>query len=179
VIASPVLAPQEEGARGRAARACARRPFRRTLVLLFYVSVARAADVSVVAAPWFMSIGTLHLAQGAGTDFLSPIASDVFIAQLAISNTGGANWSLRIAREGNESQWPPGVSVSLRRGGGSAEAGISDGLTYRTLTSDLQPFFSGTGDYASVEILVRLDGVTVHTPPGFFSLAIRYAVEAP
>jgi len=179
VSASLALAPREDGARGRGAPALARRAFRRSVMLLFCVSVARAADVSVLGGPWFMSIGTAHLEAGAGTDFLSPVASDVFIAVLAISNTGGANWSLRIAREGNEAQWPAGVSVSLRRGGGSAEAGISDGLTYRTLTSDLQPFFSGTGDYASVEILVRLDGVTVQTPPGFFSLAIRYAVEVP
>src|SRR5205085_1383469 len=146
---------------------------------LFCVSVARAADVSVLGAPWSISIGPAQLQAGAGTHFLSPLASDVFVAVLAISNTGGAHWSLRIAREGNEAQWPAGVSVSLRRSGGSAEAGISDGLAYRTLTSDLQTFFSGTGDYASVEILLRLDGVNVQTPPGFYSLAIRYAVDAP
>jgi hypothetical protein len=143
------------------------------------MSAARGADVTVLGGPWFMSIGAAHLEAGAGTDFLSPISSDVLVAVLAISNTGGANWNLRIAREGNEAQWPAGVQVSLRRSGGSAEAGITDGLTFRVLTSDLQPFFSGSGDYASVEILLRLDGVTTHTPPGFYSLAIRYAVEVP
>lgn len=126
-----------------------------------------------------MSIGAAHLEAGAGTDFRSPIASDVFIAVLAITNTGGASWNLSIAREGNEMQWPAGVSIALRRSGGSAEAGIVDGLAFRTLTSDLQPFFSGNGDYASVEILLRLDGVSRQTPPGFYSLAIRYAVDAP
>jgi len=159
--------------------ALAPRAFRRGVILLACTSAAQAADVSVLGGPWSLSIGAAHLEAGPGTDIVSPVASDVFIAVLAISNTGGANWSLRIAREGNESQWPPGVTVSLRRSGGSAESGLSDGLSYRTLTSDLQPFFSGTGDYASVEILLRLDGVTVQTPPGFYSLAIRYAVDVP
>jgi len=178
-MTSLALAPLEDGARRRAACVRARRAWRRVSILLLCISVARAADVSVLGAPWSLSVGSASLQAGAGTDFLSPVASEVFIAVLAISNTGGANWNLRIAREGNEAQWPPGVSVSLRRSGGSAEAGIIDGLAYRTLTSDLQPFFSGTGDYASVEILLRLDGVTVQTPPGFYSLAIRYAVDVP
>jgi hypothetical protein len=138
-----------------------------------------AADVTVLGGPWSMAVGASHLEAGAGTDFHSPVATDVLVAVLTIENTGGASWNLRIAREGNEMQWPSGVSVSLKRGGGSAEAGISDGLSYRALTSDAQPFFSGTGDYLSVEILLRLDGVTTQTPPGLYSLMIRYAIEVP
>lgn len=179
MLTSLALAPREDGARRRAASARARRAFRPMVILLLSMSVACAADVSVLGAPWNLSIGPAQLEAGAGTQFLSPITSEVFIAVLAISNTGGASWSLSIAREGNETQWPSGVSVSLRRSGGSTEAGINDGLAYRTVTRDLQPFFNGTGDYANVEILLRVDGVTVQTPPGFYSLAIRYAVDSP
>lgn len=176
---SLALAPWEGGARWLAAVVPARRALLRGAILFFCMSTVHGADVTVLSGPWFMSIGSTHLEAGAGSEFLSPVSSDTFIAVLAISNTGGANWNLSIAREGNEAQWPAGVSISLRRSGGSAEAGIIDGLTFRALTSDLQPFFSGSGDYANVEILVRLDGVTTHTPPGFYSLAIRYAVEVP
>ena len=126
-----------------------------------------------------MPVGAPHLQAGAGTDFNSPVTSDVLIAVLAISNTGGASWTLQIAREGNEMQWPASVSVALKRSGGSAEAGISDGLSYQSLTSDPQTFFSGTGDYATVEIFLRLDGVTVSTPHESFSLTIRYSIEVP
>lgn len=170
MLRSVFLAPLEGGAGSRAP--C-------IAILLTCISCAQAADVSVLGGPWSMSVGPAQLEAGAGTDFHSPVASEVLLAVLSISNTGGASWNLRIAREGNEAQWPSGVSVALKRSGGSAEAGISDGLSYRPVTSDPQFFFSGTGDYASVEILLRLDGVTVATPPGFFSLTIRYSIEVP
>lgn len=170
MIRSFALAPLPAGAGGRA---------QRLAILLFCISCAHAADVTVLGGPWSTSVGAAQLPAGAGTDFNSPIAADLLIAVLAISNTGGANWNLKIAREGNEAQWLSGVSVALKRSGGSAEAGIIDGLAYRQLTSDPQPFFRGTGDYASVEIFLRLDGVTVATPPGFSSLTIRYSIEVP
>ena len=138
----------------------------------------RAADVSVLGVPWSLMVGVAHLQAGAGTEFESPIVSDVHLAFLSITNTGGASWNLRIAREG-AMQWPDGVSVSLRRSGGSGEAGLTNGLSYLGLTTSSQTFFSGTGDYESVEILVRLDGVTTATAPGLHSLTIRYVVEVP
>jgi len=66
----------------------------------------------------------------------------------------------------------------VKRSGGLGESGIAEGTSYRTLTGDLQAFFSGAGDYESVQILLRLDGITVHTAPGSYSVAIRYAIEA-
>ena len=174
---SSARAPVEAGA-GRCAPCRLFRPrFPQLAIFLLCISSVHAADVVVLSGPGVGSVGTMQLQAGAGTDFNAPVASDVLLAVLAISNTGGASWNLKIAREGNEAQWPSGVRVALKRSGGSAEAGISDGLSYRLLTSDSQAFFSGTGDYASVEIFLRLDGVTVATPPGFFSLAIRYSIE--
>jgi hypothetical protein len=146
-------------------------------LLLLASAVAPAADLSVLGGPWSASLDASWLEAGAGSEFASPAVSDVLVAVLSISNTGGANWSVSIAREGNEALWPPGVTVALKRGGGSAEAGISDGLTYQVLASDPQPFFSGTGDYPSVEILLRLDGVSTQTSPGPYSLVIRYAID--
>jgi len=138
----------------------------------------RAADVSVLGVPWSLMVGVAHLQAGAGTEFESPIVSDVHLAFLSITNTGGASWNLRIARQ-DTMQWPDGVSISLRRSGGSGEAGLASGTSYLALTNAPQEFFSGTGDYESVEILVRLDGVTTATAPGLHSLTIHYSVEVP
>ena len=150
------------------------------LAILFLASCPTpAADVSVLGVSWSLPIGAARLQAGAGTEFESPLVIDVHIAFLSITNTGGANWNLRISREISGGSWPGGVNVSLKRGGGSAEAGISSGLAYLVLSDDLQPFFSGTGDYESVEILLKLDGVTTQTAPGLHSLTIRYAVEVP
>lgn len=148
-------------------------------ILLMFLAPSHAADVSVFGAPWPATFGSAQLLAGAGTDFDDPVASDVLIAVLSISNTGGGPWNLKVALDGGLPQLPPGLAISLKRGGGSGEVGLSDGLAYRALTNDLQTFFSGAGDYDSVEILLRLDGLTVQVPPGLLSLGIRYAIEAP
>ena len=139
---------------------------------------SHAADVQVLGGPSVSVLGAAHLEAGAGTDFRSPVVSDVLLAVLEISNTGGASWSLKIALDG-PAQWPAGVGIFLKRSGGSGEAGLSDGLGWRALTGDLQPFFSGAGDYPGVEILLRVDGVSVHTPPGGYALTLRYVLEVP
>lgn len=109
------------------------------------------------------------LAAAAGSDFRSPIESDVLVATLEISNTGGGSWSLKVAREGIEADWPPGVTVSLKRAGGGS---------YQALTPDLRPFFSGSGDSSNIDILLKLDGVTVQTAPRLYGLTIRYTIES-
>jgi hypothetical protein len=152
---------------------------RRCVAFGLLLPAAHAADVAVLGGPWAPAVGAAQLQGGAGGDFASPAIAEVLIAVLSISNTGGAGWSLRVAGETNEALWPAGVSISVKRGGGSGEAGISDGLAYHALTPDLQTFFTGTGDYASIEIFARLDGVSVQTPPGVHSLAIRYTLEVP
>ena len=152
---------------------------RRCAILLLPLSAAHAADVAVFGGPWSPVVGAAQIQGGAGGDFATPAVADVLIAVLSISNTGGAGWTLRVAREGNQAQWPASFSLSLKRGGGGGESGISDGLAYRSLTTDLQPFFTGTGDYAAVEIFARLEGVTVSIPPSLYSLTIRYALDVP
>lgn len=147
-------------------------------ILLLHLAPSHAADVQVLGGPWSGLLGAAELEAGAGTNFRSPVVSDVLLAVLEISHTGGANWNLKIALV-DPGQWPAGVHVLLRRSGGSGEAGLSDGLAWRTLTGDLQSFFSGAGDYPGVEILLRVDGVSVLTPPGGYALNIRYVLEAP
>jgi hypothetical protein len=124
------------------------------------------------------SIGAGDLQAGAGTDFASPLDVDVLVATLAIRNTGGGAWSVKVAREGNENDWPPGVTLAVKRSGGVDEAGITDGTSYRALSGDLQTFFNGAGDYHTIQILLRLEGLTVQTAPGAYNLTIRYAIES-
>ncbi len=151
----------------------------RSAFLLLCLSTARAADVAVSGGPVILTVGAAQLQAGPGTDFQSPVAIDVLVAVLDITNTGGGAWSLMVARDVNEAQWPSGVTISLRRSGGSTESGIDGGLSYHTLTGDEQPFFSGAGDYSNVVILLRLQGITTQTPPAIHSLSIRYVIEAP
>lgn len=140
----------------------------------------RAADIILTpGALGSRTVGVPDLQAGAGSDFRSPLETDVLLATIAINNTGGSSWSVSVGHGGDESGWPPGVSIAVKRSSGVDEIGLSEGETYQTLTGDLRPFFSGTGDYPSIQILLRLDGASVHTTPGLYNLTIRYAVEAP
>jgi hypothetical protein len=115
------------------------------------------------------TVRATDLAAAAGSDFRSPIESDVLVATLDISNTGGGSWRVRVAREGSESDWPQGVTVSVKR---------ADHGSYQALTPDLQTLFTGSGDDSNIQILLKLDGVTVQTAPRLYSLTVRYAIEA-
>lgn len=147
------------------------------VLLAGFSAATAAADIGLSGGTWFRTIGVAQLEAGAGSDFVSPVDSDVMIATLTITNTYGAPWCVRVARTGNESDWPAGVMVAVRRRGGVEESGLVDGTSYRPLTSDLQTLFSGSGDYPSIQILLRLDGASVHTAPGPYTLAIRYDIE--
>ncbi|MEJ0036551.1 MAG: hypothetical protein WDO68_10760 [Gammaproteobacteria bacterium] len=147
------------------------------VVLAGGLQAAVAADVTLSGGPWLRNVSRVDLDHGAGSDFRSPLDVDVLIATLSVSNTLGSNWSLRIACETNEAGWPPGLTIAVRRSGGWDESGLSDGTSYRALTPDLQTLFSGAGDYSTIQILMRVDGLSARMSPGSYELSIRYVIE--
>jgi len=155
--------------------ACARHALLGTVLLGFSAAIA-APTIGLAGGTWVRTIGAGQLQAGAGSDFNSPVDVDVPIATLAVSDTNGGGWTVKVARIGSD--WPSGVNVAIRLSGGSDERDIQDGKSYRPLTCDLQPLFRGSGDYSNIQILLRLDGVTVDTVPGAYTVAIRYEIEA-
>lgn len=147
------------------------------VVLAAGAQVVMGADVTLSGGPWLRTVSRSDLGHGAGSDFRSPLEVDVLVATLSVSNTAGGNWSLRIAREANEAVWPPGLTIAVKRSGAWDENGLSDGVSYRTLTPDLQTLFSGAGDYPSIQIMMRVDGLSVQMLPGLYEFSIRYVIE--
>jgi hypothetical protein len=145
-------------------------------VLALASSAAVAADVQVSGEPWTRSIGAAQLQAGAGSDFASPVLADESLTLLSISGTNGAAWIIQVSLVGNPLTWPDGVVLELRRAGGLNEAGIVEGLVFEEVTLAPQPFFSGTGDYADVEILVRLSGFDVETPPDDYTIGVQFQI---
>lgn len=143
-------------------------------LLLFFGFAARlaAADIDV-SGNWLHTVDYSHLQAGAGSDLVAPIQSVAGVATLAISNTGGGNWSVSVAR--SDIDWPPGVSVAVRRSGG--QGAVEGGAAYLTLTGAAQDFISGAGD-SIVEIQLRVQGLTVTTPPAAYGLLISYSIQA-
>ena len=142
------------------------------VALLAQAATAVAADISV-SGTWLRTVDKNDLVAGTGTDLIHTIESSSAVATLAITNTGGAGWRVQVARA-NATNWPPGVDIAVRRSGN--ESGVSGGTAYLTLADAAETFFEGTGDHASIEIQLRVDGMTVHTPPAPYSLLITYTI---
>jgi hypothetical protein len=146
--------------------------------LLLRAAAVLSADIDLSNAPWSAEIDAGDLQAGPGTEFNSPVVADVLVSTLAISGTGGSNWSVKVSLEGESSEWLSGMSIAVKRSGDAAESAIAGGVSYRVLTSSPETFFSGTGDYETIRILVRIDGVSAHTRPDEYNLAIRYTIES-
>ena len=153
--------------------------FRRGVAALFswlLIAHASAAELGVTPAVVSTQVGAAQLVAGAGSGFASPTLSDVPLATLIISNTNNANWELQIELDIGGLALPSGVSLWLKRGGGNAEQGIVGGLDYRQVSGGPVAFFSGSGDYASVELLLQVDGVTVDVPQDAYMPRLRYSL---
>jgi hypothetical protein len=146
--------------------------------LLLRAAAAVSADIDLSNAFWSAEIDAADLQAGPGSEFNSPVVADVLVSTLAISGTGGSSWSVKVSLEGESSEWLAGMSIAVKRSGDSAENAISGGMSYRALTGSPETFFSGAGDYDAIQILVRIDGVSAHTRPDEYNLAIRYTIES-
>ena len=145
--------------------------------MLAPLATLSAPDIGLTGGPWNSTIDAGDLEAGAGSEFNSPVAIDVLVSTLAISGTGGGNWNVKVSLTGEGAEWLSGVSIAVKRGGDSDDNDISGGLTYRVLTSSPEVFFSGTGDYESIEILLRVEGFDIHARPDEYNLGIRYTIE--
>lgn len=150
------------------------------LLLAGFAGGTPAADLTV-SNGWLRTIDANDLSGPAGSDLVSPIESSPSVATLDIVNTrgqGGAKWTVTVAKD--EVDWPPGVSIAVRRNSdGTGSGTISGGETYLTLSGAAQTFFSGKHDRTGVEIQLRVDGVSVTnlTGPHTYALNIIYTVE--
>jgi len=138
---------------------------------------AWAAEITV-SANWSTTVNRDNLIAGAGTHLQNPIESAPAVATLNISNTLGASWSVRVAK--NDGSWPANVGIAVKRNSnGSGSGTISSGTAYVAVDSISNAFFSGTGDRSGIEIQLKVDGLSINTPPAPYSLVITYTVQSP
>lgn len=135
---------------------------------------ASAASVSLVG-DWMPTIGTSELVGGAGTDFRSSIESSAYQATLSVSNTDGASWRLVVNRSGFS--LPAGVTLAVRRNGSGSCGNLIGGLEYVPVSDQGQELFSGMGDCSGIGIQLRLEGVSIRQPPGFYETTVLYTVQ--
>lgn len=141
------------------------------LLLAAFAGAASAADISVTGA-WWPTLDRTHLSAGPGSDFVSSLESAAGVATIRITGTSGP-WRVEIER-GNDSSWPTGVEVAVRLS--DSEAGVTGGTTFVTLTHNAQTLIEGTGDHETIELQFRVQGATVLTLSGDYSLMLTYRI---
>jgi hypothetical protein len=115
-----------------------------------------------VTGGWTLPVGSAQLAGQAGSDFIPEQSS---AANAVVIDVTGAlldtePWFITVHR--TDVLWDPTLTLSTRRtsegvGGGT----ISGGSAYQTITLVAQSFFQGTGNRSSIQVQLRLGGISV------------------
>jgi hypothetical protein len=142
------------------------------LLLVGFVDMVSAADIDVVST-WSPTLNDSNLLDGAGTPLVAHIDSFPGAATLTISGAEGAHWQVQVARR-DAGNWPDGVEIEVKYSGNDAT--IVGGTGYLTLSSGLQPFIEGTGNHATIDLQLRLRGLTLQHRAGGYHLAIDYQI---
>jgi hypothetical protein len=134
------------------------------VVLAGLAGMATAADINV-SGMWLRTADRNDLSAGAGSDLVPQIDSPDGAATLSITGTTGA-WRVEVERATTGS-WPEGMQLAVSANGGNS---------FVILTQTPQTLFEGTGDQLNVPIQFRVQGASVHTRAGAYSLLVIYRV---
>jgi hypothetical protein len=147
-------------------------------IMLCLILTGVSADVTatdiLVSGTWSKTIGKTELKGAARASGGSLIPSPAGVARLAIANTQGGPWLVRVSR--NDLNWPPGLRIAVRRT--SKTAGVLGGETYLDLTEAPRAFVAGLGDQCCIELQLLVSGASVQTRTGTYRVAISYSVES-
>ncbi len=131
----------------------------------------------LIIGSWNLTIDSTDLISGAGSDIISPIES--LTNQVIIDITDGHpfrdNWRLDVQKI--DLIWDANFKIFLARtGDGTAHnrSAISGGLSYQEITDINQSFLSGNGKRSGIPIQVKLEGLSIQTPPALYSTTIVY-----
>jgi hypothetical protein len=138
------------------ARACCS-----ALLLLLAAADARALTFSVTGG-WSLSLGLPNLAGPAGSDLvaLHTSAANAVVVEIAEALLDTEPWTVTIHR--TDVLWDPSLSLSMARTSAGLGSGtITGGLTFQIVGTVAQTLFQGTGNRSSIQVQMRLDGVSV------------------
>ena len=144
-------------------------------VFLLHTSAWSAPSITG-AGSWILTIGSLDLIAGAGSELGASYESAVD-AYLLSPNPVPAKPPYRVDVRRVDTAWHGNFVLWIKRtGDGTGSGSISEGTTYLTVTTTAQTFFTGEGDKDDVPIQFRLTGVSIQIPPGEYETMIYYTI---
>lgn len=148
-------------------------------ILSLYGGVAHA-DLEISAeGSWTPRVDDGDLAGAAGSDVASTYTSDPEDLTLSVSGATGASDAWRVeVRQELSPWWDSDLTLEIRRvGDGSGSGSVDGGTGFQTLGQSDAVFFTGEGDRASIQIQLRLSGVSVSDiPPEVYLSEITYTL---
>lgn len=130
--------------------------------LALLCATAAPALTFTVTGGWSLSVGLSDLAATAGSDFVSEYTS---AANAVVIDVSGAlldtdPWTVTIQR--TDVSWDGSLTLSMARtSGGLGSGSISGGTSFQVVALTAQTFFVGTGDRSSIQIQLKLAGMSV------------------
>jgi hypothetical protein len=136
------------------------------------------AELSITATGlWSETIDEADLASDPGSDLTSTYESPT--DQVSLDITGAVDdldaWRVDVTRF--DATWHANLHLDLRRtSDGSGSGSISGGSSYQEVSETYQSLFSGSGDRTSINIQLRLTGVSVQVPSATYSTTVHYTI---
>ncbi|MCK5584978.1 hypothetical protein KAJ02_02795 [Candidatus Bipolaricaulota bacterium] len=145
------------------------------IALLLHTSAWSAPSISG-AGSWILTIGSLDLIAGAGSEFVASYESAVD-AVLLSPNPNPQQLAYRVDVRRVDTAWHGNFVLWLKRSGdGTGSGSISGGTTYLAVTTTDQSFFTGLDDRINIPIQLRLTVVSIQIPPGGYETTIFYTI---
>jgi len=136
------------------------------------------AGISItLTGNWNKTIDASDLQSGAGSNLISSHESASNAAFIDIFDTTGTSDNWRVDVKKIDTSWHSSLHLDVKRtSDGTGSGAISGGSVYQEVTGTDQSFFSGSGDRSSIDVQLKVRGMSVQVSPNTYSTTIYYTV---
>ncbi len=149
------------------------------IIILFIVLSIKAFGITLnVSGAWNLLIDSSDVVGGAGGNLIPSYtsASDSIVLDVSSTIDDSDSWQIQVHK--TDSNWSGGLVLScIRSTNGIGSGTISGGNTvYLDLTAVGQLFFDGAGDRTSIDIQLKLSGVTAAIASDVYVTTVYFTV---
>lgn len=142
--------------------------------LTFLAQKIRTQEI-VVTGSWTLTIDALDLQAGAGSDLIDTYESALDQVSIDVTVTGNRNWRVDVRK--GDTNWHSDFELSVRRtSDGTGPGTVAGGTSYQIVTDTDQSFFSGRRNKFSINVQLKLSGVSIQILPDNHATEVYYTI---
>lgn len=130
-----------------------------------------------VSGSWSRVIDAGDLAGAAGSDLVPTFDSMPTAVSLGVTGTTGPadTWEIQVSR--TDVSWDSQLHLSvMRTSAGTGPGTMAGGLAFLEILPLEQSFLTGSGDRSSIQVQVRLSGVSVLVAQGSYAVTVNFTL---